>query len=98
MRELKIWNGRAYCCYNPDDPRWEGIQQHRGHHTIYAAAYSRADLRRLITEYCGRDPGETEIRKYWNEGVWGKHMEGISPQRGLWLRQDAPDAYPVKLI
>lgn len=97
-RELKLWNGRAGCCHKRDDPAWESIHPHRGHHRIFAAAYSRADLRRLIAEYCGRDPGETEIRDYWSAGAWGVHMGDITPERGLWLRKDSPDALPARLI
>lgn len=99
-RELKLWNGRAGCCHNSDDPNWTGIQPHRGHHKIYAAAYSRADLRRLIAEYCGQDPGVTEIRDYWHQGTWGTRMTGIEPERGLWLGKDRePEGTPpVRLI
>jgi len=98
VHELKIWNGKAGCCRNPNDPVWTGIQPYRGNHRVYAAAYNRADLRRLIKEYCGRDPGETEIREYWNAGAWGRHMDGIAPERGLWLLKDSGKALPVRLI
>lgn len=96
-RVLKIWNGRSGCCYKPSDSAWAGIQPYRGAH-VYAAAFSRADLRRLIVEYCGRDPGVTELRDYWNCGSWGIHMEGITAERGIWLRKDEPGAKPVRLI
>ena len=82
-RQLKHWNGRSWCCHKHDDPSWAGILSDGA--SIYAAAYSRADLRRLIAEYSGRDPGETEIRDYWNAGCWGNSMEGVTPERGLWM-------------
>ena len=82
-RQLKLWNGRSWCCHKHDDPTWAGIGPDGA--SIYAAAYSRADLRRLIAEYSERDPGETELRDYWNAGSWGNAMEGVSPDRGLWM-------------
>lgn len=96
-RTLKIWNGGAGCCYKASDPAWTGIQPYRGAH-VYAAAYSRADLRRLIVEYCGSDPGETEIRDYWACGAWGERMSAIPPERGIWLCKEEPEAKPVRLI
>lgn len=96
-RQIKLWNGRAGCCHKRDDPAWSGITQHRGQHRIVAAAYSRADLRRLIAEYCGNDPGEAELREYWNAGAWGNSMNEVTPERGLWLLRDSPDATPLRL-
>jgi len=97
-RELKVWNGRAGCCHKRNDPAWDGIQPFRGAYKIYAAAQSRADLSRLIQQYCGRDPGETEIRDYWNCGSWGHAKSGITPERGLWLVGGSPKDSPVRLI
>ncbi len=96
-RTLKIWNGRAYCCYKHGDPEWEGISNN-GSATIFAAAYSRADLRRMIEQYSGVDPGDTEIKVYWCEGSWGMRIEGITPERGLWLKTDCTDKPPVRLV
>jgi hypothetical protein len=96
-RQLKTWQGSAGCCFKHGDPAWEGLLPFRGGR-IYAAAYSRADLLRLIVEYCGRDPGQTEIRDYWSQSSWGYFMDGIEPERGLWLRNEKPGAKPVRLI
>lgn len=95
-RQLKLWNGRAYCCYKPSDPRWKGNDPGRGA-TISAAAYSRADLRRLIAEYCGEAPSDGELRTYFAE-CWGNDMDGITPERGIWLTNDHARGHPVRLI
>lgn len=90
--ELKIWNGRASCCLKREDTIWAGVKPYAGA-TVYAAAYSRADLRRLIEEYCGSDPGDGEILNCWASGAWG-----IRISRGLWLRKEGPHASPIRLI
>jgi len=79
VKELKIWNGRWYP---------------RSH--IYAAAYSRADLVRLIATWQGYQSRgmATEIKNYWSEGSWGTAMNGITPERGIWLSKDG--AAPVR--
>lgn len=95
-KTLKLWNGRAGCCYKLTDPAWQGVEQFKSG-TIYAAAYSRADLRRLIAEYCGQDPGEYEIKNYWSEGHWGDAMTNVTPERGLWLEKPKVIGAPQKL-
>lgn len=98
-KTLKIWNGRPYFCHNRQDPKWEDVQVGRTSGSIYAAAYTRADLRRLITEYTGQPISDSEIKTYWNEGHWGDEMVGITPERGLWLKQKAyDDRPPVRLV
>lgn len=71
-KELRFWNGR-----------WSG---EKGYDHIYVAAYSRADAVRLITEYEGYEPRgiNTEIKVYWAE-CWGRPMDGIMPERAIWL-------------
>lgn len=95
MRKLKIWNGGGHICRNLSSPLWKGIDPFKTH--AYAAAHSRADLRRLIASYNGVFPGETYIRDYWAEGAWGNSMEGITPERGLWISFDHW-AKPVRVI
>lgn len=80
---LSLWNGRAYSCRSPGDPRWDGVGG-KGRQHAYVAAHSMADARRVIEEYCGRLPSDSELRVYWSEG-WGEVMDGVEPERGLWL-------------
>lgn len=96
--KLKLWNGHASCCRKTGDPLWKGFRPHQGSDRIYAAASSRAELRRMIEAYCGRDPGDHEIKTYWNQGCWGNDMENITPEKGLWLIRQGDDARPVRLI
>lgn len=83
-KELKVWNGRAHCCQKRDDPFWEGVA-HNTTMRAYIAAYSRADACRLIGEYCGAQPSDSELKNYWSEGAWGNSMAGIKVERGLWI-------------
>jgi hypothetical protein len=92
--ELKLWNGRAYCCFKPSDKRWKGSERGASH--AYVAAYSVADALRVITEYCGHSPGRTEITKYWNEGCWGNSMDGVEPERGMWIAFERGE--PVRVV
>jgi len=81
-KQLKLYNGRGWACVKRSDPKWNGVSPDKV--SISAAAYSRADLRRLIEEYTGADPGLAELRDYWVE-CWGDDMAGITPERGLWM-------------
>jgi hypothetical protein len=69
---LKIWNGRGY--------------EERTH--LYLAAYSRADAARLLVKvYPHTTVGHwiPELTNYFCEGCWGNTMEGITPERGIWI-------------
>ena len=89
-KELKVWNGRGYCCRKISDPRWEGID------CVHAnvCAYSRADARRVLAEYCGVLPSDAELRNYFSP-CWGNSMQGITPERGLWIEFER--GKPVKV-
>ena len=84
-KSLKIWNGRGYCARKHNDPLWGDVKGN-GYVHGYVAAYSRADARKLIEEYCGHAPSDSEIKNYWAENAWGNDMQGIEPVRGLWLK------------
>lgn len=92
-KALKLWNGSGNAVRKNDDPLWQGFRIN-AYSKAYVAAYSRADARRVIVEYCGHDPGDAELRDYWHE-CWGKSMQGITPERGLWV--DLGNG-PVKVI
>lgn len=82
-RKLKIWNGRFIS--RPKDGKDSDLWDKFREVHAYVCAHSRADARRVIEEYCGYDIGDSEIKVYWSEGCWGNTMEGIEPERGLWL-------------
>lgn len=84
-KPLKIWNGRGYCCRKYEDPAWEALR-HNAHVHAYVCAASRADARRVIEEYCGRLPPDSELKEYFHEGSWGNDMAGVAHERGLWIR------------
>ncbi len=91
MRKLKVWNGRGYCCKKWVDKRWAGAETRHA----YVCAYSRADARRVIAEYCGQIPPDSELKEFWSE-CWGNSMEGIKRERGLWI--EFKNNIPTKVI
>jgi len=80
-KTLKIWNGRGMVCHKYEDKRWTSVNSSHA----YICAYSRADARRVVEEYCGQLPPDSEIRDYFCEGAWGNSMEGVEHERGLWI-------------
>jgi len=95
-KTIKKFNGRGYCCRKHDDKRWDAVPGNRSV-AAYIGAASRADARRVIEEYCGHMPPDSELRDYWSEGCWGNSMDGIELERGLWLQFD-PSKPPVKVV
>ncbi|MFK4705630.1 hypothetical protein ABIC83_002469 [Roseateles asaccharophilus] len=93
-RELKVWNGGGLSCRNADDPRWDAVK-HNGMPHAFVCAYSQADARRVIEAYCGRSPTASEMTKFWS-AQWGRWMEGVARERGLWLQFDVTEA-PVRV-
>jgi hypothetical protein len=94
-KKLHLWNGAGYCLRKRDDPAWADVPDNNAPHG-YVAAYSRADARRIIAQYCGREPPDSELRGYWSHGAWGNPMNGITPERGLWIGFN-PDA-PTRVV
>lgn len=76
-KELKIWNGRGWGT--------RGTSSYVAH--CYVAAYSRADAVRLINEVDRRAMmTDREIKAYFAE-CWGSSMDGITPERGVWVQR-----------
>lgn len=94
-RALRVWNGGGLVCRKPGDPLWDALPWNSSPQA-YVAAFSRADARRVIQEYCGSLPSDSELRDYWAE-LWGEPMSGVSPERGLWLQVDVESA-PVRVL
>ena len=109
-RQIKCWNGRGYCCINRDCPHFqaavdrlaENVALYEAKRRVescirgYVAAYSRADAERVIEEYAGHRPTRSELRDYWSP-CWGNPMDGIEPERGLWLTFDHSERTPVRV-
>ena len=102
VKPLKIWNGGWHFGRPVDRSRdarlWDGLR-HNQTPTVYVAAYSRADAIRLIAEYLGgtRAGLANAVRRNWTEGRWGLAMDGVTPERGIWI-QVSFDAVPVRLV
>lgn len=86
-RTLKLWNGRPYGVLPQED--WKTAH-------IFVAAYSAADARRVCVEAGQSDPGANEVSKYWSAGCWGNSMDGVTPERGLWVVHGV-DGMPQRL-
>ena len=85
QKPLKLFNGRGICCRKSQDPLWKNHPSNASV-SAYIAAFSRADAARVIEEYCGTRPSAGELKNYFTEGHWGNSMDGIEPERGLWLK------------
>lgn len=94
-RVLRVWNGDGLCCRKGDDPQWRALPFNASPHA-YAAAYSRADLARLIEEYSGRKPSAVLLREHWVADAWGETMEGVVVERGLWIEFDVRK--PIRVL
>ena len=92
-KPLKIWNfsvpvrgplrGSAYYA---EDSIWAG-RKHNATPHFYAAGSSRAEIGRMLSDYLGYTPNNVErtIAEYGSP-LWGKPMEGIEVERGLWVQ------------
>lgn len=71
---LTLWNGRG--------GSWRGVE------CCYVAARSAADAVRLL-KAAGHD-GMThyELTTYFSRGAWGKPMNGIPRERGVWIQRE----------
>lgn len=99
MRTLRLFNGRAGSCCDWKDQRWKTTPRSDLTAHAYIAAYSMADAVRVVKEYSeGRARTSVhEINIYWNKNCWGNSMDGITPERGLWVLFDYPRGKPVCL-
>lgn len=96
-KQLVLFNGRAAVVYNPRDPVWWSMPD-KYRVRAYVAAYSTADAVRLIEEYNGGWPrAASELRTYWSKGTWGRAMDGITPERGIWIATEFSDEKPRRL-
>jgi hypothetical protein len=68
---------KPLCCWNG---YWNGSSVH-----VNVCAHSRADAGRLLVEYGASRSGiDKMIKDYYSE-CWGNNMDGITPERGLWV-------------
>lgn len=91
MKTLKIWNGRCYSRPVKKDKLWEDCKFNQTPH-LYICAYSMADAARICAQYFNDPPSYGEMKNYWSPNCWGRRMDGIQPERGLWIqfRNDKP--------
>lgn len=86
MKELRLFNGRGYILRKYKDLFWSSLENGDVHHAHgYVAAYSVADMQRLVWEYTGHKPPRSEIDNYWSKDAWGTRMQNIKPERGIWV-------------
>jgi hypothetical protein len=68
--------------------RWGGRNQQH----VYVAAYSKADADRLLQQASGIPHSfMNEINVYFSKGCWGNAMDGITPERGVWVTDNWGD-------
>lgn len=99
---LKLWNGGGYGVVNWEDVKAQGLREESGVR-VYACAASRAELLRMIAAYQGL-PGPKRlvvgfanlVKTHWSEGFWGRPMDRIEPEPGLWVQWKIGDT-PVRV-
>lgn len=102
---LKLWNGRGYIV--ADDRRepfksWNEKAAKEGRRYsahVFICANSVRDAKEMIEGYLGYRPTgvDTEFREYFSKGCWGSFMDGIAPERGIWVTEDW-DRTPVRIV
>lgn len=104
-RKLILFNGRGWVLTGGRKCETlakllEGVERPDLH--VYLAAHSAADAVRMIEEYNGGWPkARNEIAQYFHKDCWGNAMEGITPERGMWVvlnRHRDLSAKPVRLV
>lgn len=101
-RKLKVWNGRLFV------PNGEKRGSNPANCTrqlyVCVCAHSMVDLIRVISEYLvsiDESPyhGITgnEINNYWSE-CWGRSMDGVEPERGLWIAFEDHREPPTRVL
>ena len=95
QKQLKVWNGRGAWIAHKDRDK---LRSPSSTPHMYIAAYSVKDAEALIEEYVGYKPTGVarEMRVYFAP-MWGRIMDGITPERGIWL-QFGQGETPVKVI
>lgn len=83
-KRLKIWNGRGHGKYL--------------NHSIYVAAYSRAEAARLVAKACDANVSANEIKNYYSPDAWGRQMDGITAVGPCVYVGKRYDEKPVKII
>ncbi len=87
-KPIKLYNGRGWIAAQGPDDRWS--RRDPGSVHVYIAAYSQRDALRVVAEYVGCDSTRVslnELRHYFSQ-CWGDPMDGITPERGLWIQWD----------
>lgn len=77
-RKLKVWNGDLIF----NEPDLEGRPQLH----VSICAYSQKDAVELLRGH-GHRVTLHEFRGYWI-GCWGNSMDGIEPERGMWVEYE----------
>lgn len=85
MRKLKCWCGIG-----------QVYQFNESQSNIYVAAYSISDITALCSEVGLVPPNYHEIKNYWVD-TWGKQMDGIPIERGVWISKLHQKMNPIKL-
>jgi len=92
-RKLQIWNGPGWGrqCYDEGPDRNKYLYPGAASR-IYICAHNRRHAARIMAEHMPReshctweDENYKYLRDYAHEGCWGKHMDGIEPEVGIWV-------------
>ena len=92
---IKLFNGRGQSRRDH-----EGHWHDTGH--VYIAAKSIADAVRAMHEAGFEIFTRHELVEYFSKGRWGKQMDDVAPERGVWVSdirtEWEPGVKPVRII
>jgi hypothetical protein len=96
-KKLKIWNGRGWGRANYHPETHEKLPtpiEHWCDH-IYVCAHSKKEVLEMFKEM-KKYLTVSEINNYWLPDCWGRQMEGIVPEVGIWGSQGA-GSKPIRI-
>lgn len=99
-RPIKLFNGRGWIAANGPDDRWGKVKDPGAVH-LFIGAYSQKDAVEVVKQYVAPEFHATvslsEIRRYFNKNAWGTTMDGIAPERGMWIQWEY-SAKPERVV
>jgi len=90
MKKVKLFNGK---CYNDHSKNGNRRYSH-----AYIGAYTQKHAVELMQQAGHVRMTLSELNLYWSKGCWGKAMNGIEPQIGVWIQEKEFSNNPPKRL
>lgn len=92
MKKLKLFNGRGWQC---DGHLFIAAHSVKDAADLSSQAYRK--LRGLEDRLDIKATSISEINIYWSKNCWGRPMDGITPERGVWWQKERSEK-PERVI